>query len=220
MSAVKRDNLIRNVLLKKGFSMKKLCYQVPNALCALLTISTASLFSADKTAPQDAPQKYVITAECNENLKKINQDYGHVLFYFKGVFKSAAECAKPDTTPSQLLALFQTEKSSINTTIEKNFMPASNYVTLVSKHNTELDEAFKNAVSHQSTQSAGNETNPWHIVHTLFEQKLKEVCIQYKTALVEKDAETLNFAKLGIFFTGNTVIINPDLATKTTIKKD
>jgi hypothetical protein len=184
--------------------------------------STAYLAGADVKQPN---KKYEITVTCNEDLQKINNDYGWVLNYFEGVFKSLAELNRVDRKPSDIITYFQTEQCGIDKTVRKHYMPATDYIRLVSKHNATFDAAFQKQLS--LTPPAGTETtqptaqNPWLVVHTLFNDKLKEVCVEFKTKVVEEDAEKLRLAKMGIFIHGRTIFVNPDLAVVTnTIKKE
>jgi hypothetical protein len=179
------------------------------SICALGAEGTPDSATPQESANTDTT--YMISEECNQYLKDINQDYGELLTYFQGVFKSLIENNRTDAEFSTLLSYFQTSASGIDKVVTKNYAPATTYLFLVSKHGPLFDAEFKKQLA---LQPAGKEAEAWHSVETLFNAKLKEEVINYKTRLVRNDAEWVKMRKQGVFRRGNTVYINPDLAEK------
>jgi hypothetical protein len=162
------------------------------------------------TAPSQAPQQEApnatmeVTETCVQKLQDINQDYGQLLYYFKGVFQSLVENERTDVKFSDLLDFFGTEASGINKTVTSSCYPATYYVGLINnKHSEYFNTEFKKQLEQQKDVK-----KTWLAMEDIFNSKLRCEIIDLKWKIATDDAEWVRLGKQGITRHGNTVYVN------------
>lgn len=183
-----------------------------NKFFALTVFLPLSSIAMDPAAPKlETPKKETIsvTESCAKAIEQINHDGPVLYYYLKGSFAAIAGMNRADITPSNVLTRFADGRMPINDETKLQYMPATSYLqTIISTDFEKFDEFFTAKYNETKDLSAA-----WKAFRKHFKQEgIAKPFIALKQDIVKADQERQEFAKKGIYFRGNTVIINPDLA--------
>lgn len=183
-----------------------------NKFFALTVFFPLSSIAMDPAASKlETPKKETIsvTEFCAKAIEQINHDGPVLYYYLKGSFAAIADMKREDIKPSDLLTRFADGRMPINDATKLQYMPATSYLqTITSTDFKKFDEFFTAKYNETKDLSAA-----WKAFRKHFKQEgIAKPFVALKQNLVKEDQERQEFAKKGIFFRGNTAIINPDLA--------
>lgn len=179
------------------------------SLAVLLPLASIAMDPAAPKLETSKKETVSVTESCAKAIEQINND-GPVLYcYLKGSFNTVADMKRDDIKPSDLLTRFADGRMPINDTTKLQYMSATSYLqTIISTDFKKFDEFFTAKYNETKDLSAA-----WKAFRKHFKQEgISKPFIALKQQLVKDDQEKQELAKKGIFFRGNTVIINPDLA--------
>jgi len=183
----------------------------------LMLINLFALSILASSPPDGAPTTVEVSVSCNENLEKINYDVPRLYYSLVGGCQALAKKNDPTIKPSALFKFFGTEHKTFNSDVPLKYMSATDYVCqYIMPRSAELDKDF--GVKYNEEKNVAK-TWKWFEEH-MRQKAIIEPLSNLKKQLVEDDKEKRELAKKGIFFSGNTVIINPAAATDKSVGDD
>lgn len=178
-------------------------------LTFLLPFSTLTMVPGSTQSTEHKKETVSVTESCAKAIEQINHDGPVLYYYLKGSFNTIVDMKREDIKPSDLLTGFADGRMPINDATKLQYMPATSYLqTITSTDFKKFDEFFTAKYNETKDLSAA-----WKAFRKHFKQEgIAKPFIALKQDIVKADQERQEFAKKGIYFRGNTVIINPNLA--------